>query len=573
MSASERETSPDRPGRARGISIDPRALDPSGRILTAMTALVSAEAALRAGSWERARAAFTVAADTTADPAAYEGLAQAAWWLDDATDCIAARQDAYRRHRALGDDRGAARAATALAWDSSLFGLGKSVAQGWLGRARALLQPLDEVEEHGWLAVREAELALAITHDTDAAATAAARAFSIGQRLDVSDLQVVGEALVGLALTRAGEVDAGMARLDASVAAATAGDVIDPMWMGKVCCWLVAACNEQHDIVRAADWCARVEVICRERHLVPLFTVCRISYASVQVARGAWPVAERELTEALRNLSQSRRASRLQAVVQLGELRRRQGRIGEARDLFAQAEFHPMAIVGRARILLDDADPRSAWTLVAGLLASLPLAARLTRAQVLLPAVQMAAAADRPEEARLASRELRDTAILIGTHPLLAMAAVAEATLAEPVNAAPLLREAVQRFELAGLRYDEAEARILLAEAMIGLGDANGAREHVQAAQMTLSELSATPALGRARRLATAAEEANIGPLTPRECEVLGLVSQGLSNHDISRRLFISEHTVHRHVANILTKLDQTSRTGAASYAIHAGLL
>lgn len=46
-----------------------------------------------------------------------------------------------------------------------------------------------------------------------------------------------------------------------------------------------------------------------------------------------------------------------------------------------------------------------------------------------------------------------------------------------------------------------------------------------------------------------------------------------MSNQEIAASLVLSEHTVHRHVANILTKLDQTSRTGAASYAMQAGLL
>ncbi len=54
---------------------------------------------------------------------------------------------------------------------------------------------------------------------------------------------------------------------------------------------------------------------------------------------------------------------------------------------------------------------------------------------------------------------------------------------------------------------------------------------------------------------------------------MLRLVSQGLSNQRIVASLVFSEHTVHRHVATILTKLNQTSCTGAASYAIQTGLL
>ena len=61
--------------------------------------------------------------------------------------------------------------------------------------------------------------------------------------------------------------------------------------------------------------------------------------------------------------------------------------------------------------------------------------------------------------------------------------------------------------------------------------------------------------------------------LTPREQEVLTLVAQGLSNPDIARRLFLSEHTVHRHLANILRKLGLSSRAAAATWAVRSGLV
>ena len=99
------------------------------------------------------------------------------------------------------------------------------------------------------------------------------------------------------------------------------------------------------------------------------------------------------------------------------------------------------------------------------------------------------------------------------------------------------------------------------------------ARRHLALATEVLSELFAGDDLARARRLADAAGVPAVGPLSNREREVLRLVSQGMSNPEIAASLVLSEHTVHRHVANILTKLDQTSRTGAASYAIQAGLL
>jgi DNA-binding NarL/FixJ family response regulator len=55
--------------------------------------------------------------------------------------------------------------------------------------------------------------------------------------------------------------------------------------------------------------------------------------------------------------------------------------------------------------------------------------------------------------------------------------------------------------------------------------------------------------------------------LSARELEVLGLVAEGLTNHDIAQRLVLSEHTVNRHVANILRKLGLNSRTAAAALA------
>ena len=64
-----------------------------------------------------------------------------------------------------------------------------------------------------------------------------------------------------------------------------------------------------------------------------------------------------------------------------------------------------------------------------------------------------------------------------------------------------------------------------------------------------------------------------VAVLTPRELDVLKLVAQGLSNSDIAQRLVLSEHTVHRHLANILRKLDLSSRAAAAAWGVRTGLV
>jgi DNA-binding CsgD family transcriptional regulator len=61
--------------------------------------------------------------------------------------------------------------------------------------------------------------------------------------------------------------------------------------------------------------------------------------------------------------------------------------------------------------------------------------------------------------------------------------------------------------------------------------------------------------------------------LTPRELDVLKLVAQGLSNADIAQRLVLSEHTVHRHLANILRKIGLSSRAAAAAWGVRTGLV
>ena len=111
--------------------------------------------------------------------------------------------------------------------------------------------------------------------------------------------------------------------------------------------------------------------------------------------------------------------------------------------------------------------------------------------------------------------------------------------------------------------HDEAELR-----AALTVLDDLGARATAAAARRRMRELRMT-SIPRGPRAGTRAAPAG---LTAREQEVLVLLSQGLPDREISRRLFISERTVHHHVSAVLAKVGVSSRTAAAREAARLGI-
>jgi DNA-binding NarL/FixJ family response regulator len=122
----------------------------------------------------------------------------------------------------------------------------------------------------------------------------------------------------------------------------------------------------------------------------------------------------------------------------------------------------------------------------------------------------------------------------------------------------------------AGLPFETAWARVDLAGALRALGRSDAARRELERARQGFAKLGAA---GGERRVAALQAGRGVGALSAREREVLGLVAEGRTNAEIAAALVLSEHTVHRHVANILAKLGCSSRAAAVARATEEGLL
>jgi DNA-binding CsgD family transcriptional regulator len=189
--------------------------------------------------------------------------------------------------------------------------------------------------------------------------------------------------------------------------------------------------------------------------------------------------------------------------------------------------------------------------------------------------VQAFVALGQDEPARGIVSELEELATRIGTDPLRASARAAAGSVAAArgdFEAARLRYEdAVDLFQRSGAPFETARARIGLARALAALGRADLALQQgavaLDALQKMRAETESENAAALLRELGKRDEPKPPSTLTAREVDVLKLVAQGLSNSAIAERLMLSEHTVHRHVANILTKLRLPTRAGAAVWA------
>jgi ATP/maltotriose-dependent transcriptional regulator MalT len=273
------------------------------------------------------------------------------------------------------------------------------------------------------------------------------------------------------------------------------------------------------------------------------------------------------------------------AIVRLAELRRRQGRLTEAAALFDQAGSHGLGILGCAELAFERGDMRATAEHIDRYLRRVPMHNRTDRAAGLELLVRAHSATGNFPGAETALAELVGITAIVATLPLKASTGLASGWLAMAKGDVDTARrhfeDAIDWFLQSSAPYEVARARIELARALAALDRVEEAAVEAQRAIDVLKELNAGLEIAHARLLLDALPREGTsepratrdGGLTARELEVLRLVAKGLTNQAIAEQLFVSDHTVHRHLANILNKLSVSSRAAAVAQGARRGLL
>lgn len=458
------------------------------------TPLEAARAALERHAWADAFALLKEAdGESALDADGLEMLADAAWWMGQPADSLAARERAFAAFVTAGNTRRATLHAIRLAQDNA----GKrafAVAGAWLGRAEKLVEHDQDSVEFGYVLFARALMSASGPAGLDEAVAAARAIVQLGERFGDRDLQAMGTMAEGYALLTGGDVKGGLARFDVATLAAAAGEL--SIWpTGWVYCGTIGACRQIADYRRASEWTEATTRWCERQSITGFPGICRVYRAEIVALRGAWAQAEQEARRACEELQrfQLSEAAAL-GFYEIGEIRMRVGDLPAATDAFRRA--HELGMVpepGMSLARLAEGDAQSAGASLHRALANEN--ERFARARLLPAEVEVALILSDRERARIASTELDSIAKLFGTPAMEAIAGAARARVqladADPIAAETTLRSTIRTWIELDVPYEVARARILLAEAYRAQQDAAAATLELQAALSTFERLGA----------------------------------------------------------------------------------
>jgi ATP/maltotriose-dependent transcriptional regulator MalT len=498
-------------------------------------------------------------------------LGESLFWLDRPEESVAVLGRAFTGHVAVGDHERAARTAWQLFYDHALVGE-TALANGWLERARRSAGLAEGAVAPGFLAVAESDLA-AWAGALDEAVAQAERALEHGRTAGNPDLMAMALQARGRALVACGRVEEGVASLDEAMVAVINGE-LTPLFTGWVYCNALSTCHDLADLSRAVQWSDAALRWCAEVQDGRLYPgICRLHAVELASLQGSWQAAAALARQACDDLTSHDPRYSGDAHYLVGELRRMVGDLDLAEDSFTLAHQLgrvPQPGLGLVRLAQGRVDAA-----IKGLRLGLdsPSGAPMRHAQLLAALVEAHLDVEDVASADGAAAELADVARRAASAYLRSLAHMAQARVllarGDALAAYRVVGDALEIFHALGLRYDEARAREVRGRAAELLDERDSAQLDLSAAHEAFVALGADP---DARRLA-----AQLGhppsALSSRELDVLRLVARGSTNKDVAAALFISEHTVARHLSNIYTKLGVGSRSAATACAYEQSLI
>jgi DNA-binding NarL/FixJ family response regulator len=535
-------------------------------------------AALRDGNAAAARRAFELALAEVESGEVLEGLAEALYLEREYAGSAAHYERAYAAYRREHQNMASGRAARTAAWITGNVLGDWAVRNGWLARARSVLEEAGEDRpEHGWVLIIKA------FSEADAQVREALlrQAIAIGRRFGDPDIEFLALAYLGGLYVMTDRVEEGLDLSDEALAALCAGELAT---VDEIFCGLFWACELVYDVPRADQWVRAAAERMQRSNVVAAF--CRAHYGGILTAAGRWHEAETELIEAVGHFDRGMSGRRAAAVIRLANLRVRQGHLEEAAQLLGGLEQHPDVVptlaalhLARGEVVLardlleratqgpEDEVPTVGESTMVGPLLALLVDVYLEQGNV-------------DDAARVTRRLGRIAKAQRGPY-LKATAALAKGRVciaSGKGDARAYLHEALEGFARAQLPMELARTRLELARALaerspeVAIAEAKSALlgfERLEAARHADAAAAVLRSLGAPIRTGPK----GVGGLTGREVQVLRLVATGLSNQEIATALVISEHTARRHIQNIFAKLGVSSRAAATAYAFQHDLV